>query len=237
MIVAVHQPQYMPWLGYFHKMDTADLFVLIDTVQYKKNEWQNRNRIKTAQGWQWLTVPVVYKFPEKIHEVGIDQRTDWQGKHRKSLITNYARSSHFGPGMESLQEVFSTKWDRIAPLTVYVVKKLARMLGIDTPIVLSSELGELPDDPDERLIAIAKRVKATTYLAGQGGHIYMEMEKYERAGIRVQFQEFHHPVYPQLFNGFEGCLSVLDLLFNCGPLSLAIIRGEYEYSGDRGPSR
>ena len=80
-VVAIHQPQNLPWLGYFHKLDRADVFCLLDTVQYKKNEFQNRNRIKTSQGWQWLTVPVTYRFPQRIHEVGVNQTVDWQRKH------------------------------------------------------------------------------------------------------------------------------------------------------------
>ncbi|MFH1674127.1 MAG: WbqC family protein [Pseudomonadota bacterium] len=233
MIVAVHQPQYMPWLGYFDKIDKADIFVLLDTVQFKKNEWQNRNKIKTAQGWQWLTVPVLYKFPEKIEEVAINNNSNWQNLQRKSLKTNYSKSLHFNHIIELLDEVFSAKWDRIAPLNIFTVKEVARILGISTPIHVASELGEFPDDPDDRLIAISQYFDGTTYLAGSGGKDYMKLEKYERAGIKVQFQEFHHPVYPQLFGPFEPFMSVLDLLFNCGPDSLSFLRGDYECSGDR----
>lgn len=225
MIVAVHQPQYMPWLGYFDKIDKADIFVLLDTVQFKKNEWQNRNKIKTAQGWQWLTVPVLYKFPEKIDEITINNNSNWQNVQRKSLKTNYSKSSHFNHIIELLAEVFSAKWERIAPLNVFTVKEVAQILGISTPIYVASELGEFPDDPDDRLIAISQYFDGTIYLAGSGGKTYMKLEKYERAGIKVQFQEFHHPVYPQLFGAFEPFMSVLDLLFNCGPDSLSVLRG------------
>jgi len=92
MIVAVHQPQYLPWLGYFAKIDRADVFVLLDTVQFKKNEWQNRNRIKTAQGWQWLTVPVTYRFPQRIDEVAVNNRDPWQHKQRQAVVSNYRKA-------------------------------------------------------------------------------------------------------------------------------------------------
>ena len=93
MIVAVHQPQYLPWIGYFHKIDQADVFVLLDTVQFKKNEWQNRNRIKTAQGPQWLTVPVGYKYPQLINEVAINNTVRWQHKQRQAILTNYRKAA------------------------------------------------------------------------------------------------------------------------------------------------
>jgi hypothetical protein len=216
----------MPWLGYFDKIDKADVFVLLDTVQFKKNEWQNRNKIKTVQGWQWLTVPVLYRFPEKIYEVAIHKKSQWQDKHRKTLHTNYARSLYYNDIMAVLDNVFSQEWDRIGLLNVFIVKELVRMLGIDTPIYVASELGHFPEDPDERLIAITKHFNGGTYLAGNGGKAYMKLEKYDRAGIKVQSQAFQHPVYPQLFGNFEPFMSALDLLFNCGPDSLSILRGD-----------
>ena len=102
MIVAVHQPQYLPWLGYFDKIDRADVFVLLDTVQFKKNEWQNRNRIKTAAGPQWLTVPVTYRFPQRIAEVGVNNRERWQHKQRQAIVSNYRKAPF---------------WESLAPLS------------------------------------------------------------------------------------------------------------------------
>ena len=90
MIVTIHQPQFMPWIGYFDKMEQADVFVYLDNAQFKKNEWQNRNRLKTAQGWQWLTVPVLHRFPQSIREVGINDEVDWKSKHLNALTTNYS---------------------------------------------------------------------------------------------------------------------------------------------------
>lgn len=233
MIVAAHQPQYMPWLGYFDKMDKADIFVSLDTVQFKKNEWQNRNKIKTSQGWQWLTVPVSYRFAQKICEVEISKTAGWQDAHRKSLESNYSRSPYFDFVCASLKEVLSARWDLIAALNLFTIKELARMLGIDTPIYEASELGNLPEDPDDRLVAICRYFNATSYLAGSGGRTYMKLEKYENAGVRVEFQDFHHPVYPQLFGPFEPFMSALDLLFNCGSASLSVLRCEHEHSGNR----
>ncbi|MDA8125064.1 MAG: WbqC family protein [Deltaproteobacteria bacterium] len=226
MIVAAHQPQYLPWLGYYDKIDRADAFVLLDTVQFKKNEWQNRNRIKTAAGPQWLTVPVTYTFPQRIDAVGINNRERWQHKQRQAIVSNYRHAPCWDFVAPLLEEILSRPWEKLAPLNIFVVKKLAERLGITTPLYVASELPAFPDDPDERLIAIAKHFGADTYLAGAGGHGYMDLDRYERNGIKVLFQKYDHPVYEQKFGGFEPFLSVLDLLFNHGPASLSILRGK-----------
>lgn len=226
MIVAVHQPQYLPWLGYFDKIARADVFVLLDTVQFKKNEWQNRNRIKTASGPQWLTVPVLYRYPQLIREVEINNRERWQHKQRQALLSNYRKAPYWGVLEPFFAEVFSRPWGTISELNIAVVKGLAGILGIDTPLFVASELPPFPEDPDERLIAITKHFGADTYLAGKGGHDYMDLEKYAAANVRVVFQDYRHPSYRQLFGEFEPYQSVIDLIYNEGPDSLSILRGE-----------
>ncbi len=226
MIVAVHQPQYLPWLGYFDKIDRADVFVLLDTVQYKKNEWQNRNRIKAADGWQWLTVPVTYKFPQRINEVRINNRERWQHQQRQTILSNYRKAPYWEGLASFLEEILTPTWECLAPLNIFVVKRLAEILGIATPLYVASELPAFPEDPDERLIAITKHFGAETYLAGSGGQDYMDLDRYAQNGIEVRFQEYHHPVYEQRFGAFEPFVSVLDLLFNHGRESLRILRGK-----------
>ena len=224
MIVAVHQPQYLPWLGYFDKIEQADVFVLLDTVQFKKNEWQNRNRIKTAQGWQWLTVPVLYRFPQMIAEVQINNREKWQHRHQQAILSNYRKAPHWNRLEVFFEEIFSCDWTSIARLNSRVVKRLCKLLGIETPLFIASEMGEFPDDPDERLMAIVKHFGADTYLAGSGGRGYMQLDRYRDNGITVRFQEYRHPVYSQLFGEFEPFMSVIDLILNHGDESLKILR-------------
>ncbi len=226
MIVAVHQPQYLPWLGYFEKIDKADVFVLLDTVQYKKNEWQNRNKIKSDKGWQWLTVPVTYKFPELIKDVAINNTDRWQHRQRQTIISCYRRAPYWKVLENFFEEVFSNEWRCISQLNIFVVKELCKILAIDTPLHVASELGEFPDDPDERLIAITKYFHATAYLAGSGGRGYMDLDKYQSNNIEVLFQAYEHPVYNQLFGNFEPHMSVIDLIFNHGPESRSILRNE-----------
>ena len=223
MIVAIHQPQFMPWLGYFDKMDRADCFVLLDNVQYKKNEWQNRNRIKTAQGWQWLTVPVSYKFPEKILEVRIRNTENWRHKHWQALRTNYARTPYWETYTASLEAFCASEWEMLVAVNRASIEWLRQALGIERELLLASEM-QLSEEPTQRLVDICRHVGADTYLAGADGRKYMDQAPFAKAGIEIIFQAYDHPVYPQLFEGFEPRLSALDLVLNCGPESLEILR-------------
>lgn len=230
MIVAVHQPQYLPWIGYFDKMRRADVFCYLNDVQYKKNEWQNRNRIKTAQDWQWLTVPVQYRFPEKINEVRINNTTQWSKKHLQALKTNYSRAPYFKAYISIFEDTFSRDWELISELNIHLIERLKDALQMqEKKTVISSEL-TLREDPTDRLIDICKVLGADTYLAGQGGADYMDMARFEKNGLKLILQEFAHPVYSQLFGDFQSHLSIVDLLFNCGPESMDMIRSANDSS-------
>lgn len=225
MILAAHQPQYLPWLGYFEKIHRSDIFVFLDNVQYKKNEWQNRNRIKTDTGPAWLTVPVHYRFPQKIMEVTIDEKSHWQKKHIASLELNYSNTSFFKRYFASIQKIIRSRQVYLSELNIALIEELMSCLGIFGKTVISSKLGKLPEDPDERLISLCRMYEADTYLAGEGGKNYMDLDKYHDAGIKVIFQEYRHPVYKQKFDDFLSHLSAVDLLFNCGGESLSILTG------------
>jgi len=224
LIVAIHQPQYLPWLGYFDKMSKADVFCYLDNVQYKKNEWQNRNRIKIAQGRQWITVPVRYRFPQKINEVEINNSVKWKKKHIQAFITNYSKASYFNNYISYFEDFFSENWLLLSDLNVFLIERLRDFLDLQSkPTVLASRL-TLRDDPTDRLVDICKAVGADTYLSGQDGIKYMDLKRFEETGIKVITQEFNHPVYPQLYHEFQSHLSIVDLLFNCGPESMDKIR-------------
>jgi hypothetical protein len=228
MRLAAHQPQYLPWLGFFDKMDRADLFVLLDTVQYKKNEWQNRNRIRTATGWQWLTVPVHVRFAMALREVAIDESGAWRRKHREALRLHYARARHRGAILPRLDVLLQEPVDGLADLNRRTVTLIAETLGVRTPVILASSLEALPEGADARLIALCHRLGCTTYLAGEGGRGYMDHEAFVRAGVRVETQRFRHPVYPQSYPGFEPNLSAIDFLMCRGPGSIAEVRAARE---------
>ncbi|MFH1569499.1 MAG: WbqC family protein [Gemmatimonadota bacterium] len=224
MIAAIHQPQFMPWLGYFDKMDRADCFILLDTVQYKKNEWQNRNRIKTVQGPQWLTVPVRFRHPAGIREVQVNEADNWRHRHWQSLLTNYARAPYWEAVRPHLTALYERPWERLAELNRATLELLRCRLGIGTPLLWASELEGIGDDPTGRLVDLCRAVGAETYLSGADGASYMQLEQFAAAGIEVVFQAYAHPQYPQRFGDFLSHLSTLDLVLNCGPGSLEILR-------------
>jgi len=223
VIVAVHQPQYLPWLGYFDKVDRADLFVVLDTVQFKKNEFQNRNRIKTTAGWQWLTVPVHYRFPQTIREVTVNADVNWRHKHRQAIVTNYSKTPYFEASMPFFDGLYRRDWGRLSDLNVCTVLGLMERFGIATP-VCNADAWDLSDDPTGRLVDICRKAGARTYLSGAGGRDYLDLAQFEAAGVEVVFQDYRHPEYPQQFGPFEPFMSAADLLFNCGPDSLQVIR-------------
>jgi hypothetical protein len=215
----------MPWLGYFDKIVRSDIFIFLDNVQFKKNEFQNRNKIKTAQGWMWLTVPVLYKYPEHIDEVKINSRIDWRKKHVRALEINYQKAPYFPDLFPQVEYFYAEDSELISEKNRASVLMLLRMLGTRKETEVASALGHLPEEPSERLAAICESVKADTYLSGAGGKGYLDLEPFNKKGIKVLFQDFTHPVYLQLYGDFIPNLSLLDLLFNCGPDSLKILEG------------
>ncbi|OGS24820.1 MAG: hypothetical protein A2297_07425 [Elusimicrobia bacterium RIFOXYB2_FULL_48_7] len=226
MIVSVHQPQYLPWIGYFHKIAKSDLFVYLDDVQYKKREFQNRNRIRTKTEWQWLTVPVITKerFLQKISEVELDNTSRWQEKHWNSIKINYSHAPFFKDYREDFENIYSRKHDRLAGLNIEITAYLLKCFGISTPVKLESEFG-LPGASTERIVNICKKLGADTYFSGAGGKDYMDETLFEKENIKLVYQDFKHPVYKQAYPGFEPYMSAIDLLFNCGPESPKIIKG------------
>ena len=226
MILAIHQPQYMPWLGYFHKMASADMFVLLDNVQYKKNEWQHRNRIRNSQGWQWLSVPTTHTFGQRINEVVVMQNGTWQKKHMRSLEMCYAKARYYAEYIHLFADYYSQKHATLDSVTVGSVKLLSGIMKIATPIEISSAY-DFPGTSTERLVNICRHFGADTYLAGVGGRDYMDISLFEKEGIAVEFQQFAAPAYKQHWSktdeDFIANLSAIDLIFNCGPDSYSIL--------------
>ncbi|MFC1570497.1 WbqC family protein [Candidatus Omnitrophota bacterium] len=223
MKIAIHQPQYMPWLGYFDKMDQVDVFVLLDDVQYKKNEWQNRNKIRTATDWQWLTVPVLSNFGQTIKEVKINDLEPWRQKHIKSIEMNYSRADYFEEYFQSFKSIIMPDWEYLERLSICLIIHLKDILSIKTELVRSSSF-HLDQTKTERLVEICRMLNADTYLSGPGAKEYLDEKLFEQNGITLEYQEFKHPEYKQVFNGFEPYMSALDLVFCHGAGGLDIIR-------------
>lgn len=230
MILAAHQPSYLPWLGYLDKMARADVFVVMDDLQYEKDNFQNRNRLKLNNGPAWVTVPLekgtqLDRISDKRIQNAGSAKEHWQRKTWVTLETHYGRASHFATFKDELTWVYHRPWQKLLELDLHMLELARTWLGIDTPLLRSSALG-LQGDKTDRIIDMCKKVGADVYLSGRGGsHEYLELDKFERAGIRLEWQAFKHPVYPQRYPslGFFPNLAFLDLLLNCGPVSREIL--------------
>ncbi len=223
MIVAAHQPSFLPWLGYLDKMAKADVFVVMDDLQYEAQNFQNRNRLKLNCGTAWLTVPLMAGAQtESIIDKRIQNQASakehWQRRGWITIETHYRRAPYFARYADELREVFSRRWDRLVDLDLHVLELARRWLGITTPVVRSSTLG-LTGYKTGRILDMCQKMGATSYLTGRGGsHSYLDTERLGRAGVGVVWQSFEHPVYAQRYAelGFIPNLAFIDLVLNCG---------------------
>ncbi len=224
MKVAILQPSYLPWLGYFEQMSFVDTFIYLDDVQYTKNDWRNRNRIKTRRGSTWLTVPV-RKTPTAtlIFETEIDNTADWQRSHLNLLRENYRKAQFFDDLYPLLEIRLNEGHRRLAELTIALSNDIARYIGLTTRTILSSSLGMSKSDKNEKLISLCKITGADILYDGKSSENFIDRELFSKEGIEVVFQNYRHPEYRQFHPPFLSHLSVIDLLFHYGPNSLQII--------------
>jgi hypothetical protein len=221
MILAAHQLHYLPWLRYFHKIALCDTFVVLDNIQFNKNGWQNRNKIKTPKGWGYLSVPVLHKNEQLLNEVRIDNHQPWPRKHWGSLSGSYSKAPFFKEHADFLKKIYETPWERLNDLNYEMFFYFLKALGIKAKIVKSSEMN-LRGEATDRLIGICKDLGAKAYLTGAyAAEVYLDSEDFKREGIELVFQKFDCPGYPQLYPeaGFVPELAIVDLLLNCGPKS------------------
>jgi len=217
-VVTIHQPNYIPWMGFFHKACHADVLVLLDDVQYSKNSVQNRNKVRTRDGEVFLTVPVLTSghFGQKTNQVLIDMRSNWQSKHLKTIQLNYGKSPYYHLYEKDLLDFYSRPYEKLVDACVDFIHFVVQWLNLPIHTVLASELG-VEAESTERLILLTKKIGGRTYLSGPSGGHYLQKEAFADAGLELQFHQFQHPQYSQ-FNGeqFILYLSVLDVIFNCG---------------------
>ena len=218
------QPSYLPWLGYFDQLRKADVFVWYDDVQFDKNGWRNRNRLKSPNGVRWLTVPVLQsgRAEQPIHDVMIDNRQPWRHKHVSSIEQWYARAPFVLAMLPPLREILEQPWERLVDLDIAIVNWMAKELGIGTPRHRSSELG-IGGDRNSRLVNMCRHFSATRYLSGDSARGYLDVDLFKKSGIEVLWHGYRHPRYPQLHGEFVQLLSALDLLLNVGPDSLRVL--------------
>jgi hypothetical protein len=228
MIVAAHQPHYMPWLGYLDKLAKADRFVVMDDLQYEAQNFQNRQRLKLACGAQWLTVPLVRGAQsERICDKQIDNtgnpRHHWQRRTWRTIEIHYGRAPYFGRYADELRAVYLQPWLSLVELDLKMLELACTWFALPVPIIRASTL-QLRGHKTDRLIDLCAKVGARAYLSGGGGSTsYLDVERMGRAGIGVIWQQFEHPRYPQRYTGFASHLGFIDLLLNCGPASRDIL--------------
>lgn len=217
MRVGIIQSNYIPWRGYFDFIDSVELFIFHDDLRYTKGDWRNRNKIKTANGLKWITVPVKYhKTSQLICETQIDYSTNWQVTHRNQLQTNYMAAPFFKDMLAIWEEGVMHGDLTISQLNVRLIMLICSYLRITTPLVMSSDY-RVMGTKTERLIRLLKEVGATVYLSGPSAKNYLDENLFQGNGISLEYKTYDYKPYPQLWGEFEGAVTVLDLIANCGP--------------------
>jgi hypothetical protein len=225
VIVSINQPAYLPWLGYFHRIAVSDLHVVLDHVQFEKNSFTNRNKLRIGSTSAWLTVPLRTKgrFGDlAINEVEIADDGRWAAKHLATIRQGYARAPFFADHEASLESIYCRRWRRLIDLVDELTSYQLMSFGIDKATLRSSELA-VGGHKEELVLNICRQVGATTYLSGSLGRQYLREEPFREAGIEVLYHEYAYPEYRQVHQGFVPHLAALDMLLNCGPGSLAVM--------------
>ena len=225
--IAILQPNYIPWKGYFDLIAYVDHFVILDDVQFTKRDWRNRNLIKTSQGTQWITVPVISKgkYDQKINEVLIDGNS-WRQEHLNSFKANYSRAKYFEQIYQLLEPIYLN--ESIAFLSNFnllLIETICVFLNIETKISLSSDLDLTKINKNESLIEICNYFEARTYVSGPAARNYLDITQFKAIGLDVEWFDYDgYNIYEQLWGEFEHKVSILDLLFNCGANSSSFLR-------------
>lgn len=226
MIVAIHQPNYLPWLGYFYKMSNCDVFVFLDDALHSKSSITNRNKIKTRGGTKLLTVPLSTK-EVKINELIICNEQKWPLKHWNIIENAYSQAPYWGEYSIYFNDIYKKmSWSFLSELNVRLISLIKDILGIRTEVITPSELKIENQRGSQRNLSICKYLGADVYLSGEGARSYNDEEAFEREGIKLVYTNFRHPVYQQLWGDFIPNLSIIDLLFNEGEKSLSILKGQ-----------
>lgn len=229
MRVAIMQPTYIPWIGYFALMDIVDLFVFYDDVQFVKSSWHHRNKIKMANGEiQWLTVPC-YKehLDTNIDEVLLKTSMSWERKHWLSIYHSYCRAPHFSEYQSEIKKIYDLKWEKLVDLNLAIVSTMSNLLGINKPrIVRSSQLEDLSGKKTERVIDVLQKVGATEYISTVGTKVYLEADarKLKDRNIDLKWFDYRIIEYPQMGDKFLPYLSAVDILFNNGDQAITYLK-------------
>lgn len=215
MILSAHQPAYLPWLGYFHKIAISDVFVILDDVQFEKNSFTNRNKIKTPNGSIWVGVPMSMDghIGKTIKEMEISNKFNWAEKHWKSIYLNYKKAPYFNLYCDFLEDTYKKEWSSLTNLTENMTEYFLEQLGIETKIYRQSEI-KTQHKKQELIVELCRELNADTFVFGKLGANYADRDYFEDNNINIYFQEYNHPIYEQIWGKFIPNLAVIDLLFN-----------------------
>lgn len=225
MIAAIMQPAYLPWLGFYDRLDACDVCIVLDHVamdKSSKTRFANRNRIRTPQGWSWLTVPLALHGSPPLCAMPLAPDGAWRGKHLASLDHAYLRTPWYSTHRNFLADCYSRPLDWLHEASNPIMAYLADELGIETPMLFSSRM-QVPGGKSELILNLCREVGADTYISGPFGRDYLDMASFAEHGIGVLFHDYAHPEYAQAFPGFEPYMAAVDLLFNHGPASREIL--------------
>lgn len=224
------QPGYLPWLGFFELIENCDQFVILDDVQYTKRDWRSRNRIRTKAGCIWLTVPILSKGKEAqlIKDVEINNDISWCKDHFNSIKINYSKAPFFKTYIDYFAELYTKNWENLIDLDMDIICYLSKALNITKPIIRSSTLSISILPKNQRIIEICKKLNADELYDSKAAESFIDLELFKKEGIKIEFQDYKHPVYKQLYEPFIEYMSVIDLLFNEGPSSKTILLGNYK---------
>ena len=217
--MTIHQPDFLPYLGFFHRLMMSDIYIVLDNVQFIRggsNCWTNRDKIKTPNGEIWITIPYL-KAPlgTNICDIKINNSIDWRNRNLTQIKDNYYSAEGFEEVFPYIQQLYAREYEMLADLTFASIKMLIELFDINIEVKFSSKLNPAGKS-NERIIDLVQKVDSYQYLSGIGAKAYFDSELYERAGIKVIWQNFSHPIYPQINGGFIPYLSSIDLLLNCG---------------------
>ena len=212
-MVTIHQPDFLPWLGFFDRWRQSDLYIVLDDVQFLKRGWHHRDKIKTREGAAWLTVPVRKKgrYHQLIKAVEIDNASNWQVDHLNCLAASYRRAPNYNICIAGLEEIYGRNHCFLIDLNLDLLDWVAAKLGIDTPRIYSSDC-PTRTTASQRIVELVKQVNGKRYLTGQGSRSYLEEGLFDGEGIEIVWQNFETPVYRQLHGPFLPMLSCLDYL-------------------------
>jgi hypothetical protein len=223
MDVVILQPFYLPYAGVFELVRMADVFVFYDDVQLTRRSWMCRNQIKTAQGTQWLTVPVLGPRDSTIHEAPLNESENWRRKHRTAIEHAYAGAPHRSLILDALGPIWDQEFPDLAALNIASFAVLCELMDVKSTFVRSSEMN-VPGASSERILAVCEALDADRYISGPSARDYLDEESFVTAGIELCYHRFDAPTYRQLHGDFVPNLSVVDLIANEGPDAPAIVR-------------